>query len=413
MDTGETAKATERGKLPPTERLCLVTICLDEGSATQLRRLVDSIPMVQLRAELQSYPSEEEDLALNWLKDLQPDVLLIDFDQDREKATRAAEAIRNLLSHTAVFASSAVAHPDVIIRAMRCGCSEYLAKPIDRDQLLEALARVGGRRNEKREQKVGQLLAFLGAKGGAGVTTLVAYLAVLLAKTCSRKTLLIDLHPHLGDASLYLGLNKHPYHFHELADNTHRLDDELLQGFLAQHPCGLHVLPAPDGFETTRHLSEEGVSQTLEFLRQRYEFLLVDCPSGLSDQNLAVIHRSDQVYLIAIPEISALRNVVRYLDQLQRLDYPPERVRMVLNRYSKKGSITDMQVEKAIHRSIFWKVPNQYNEVMKSIHNGDPLSQPDSEFMRSLTAWARALGEKPAQNSKKKEGKGILGLWSR
>ncbi|MGH6631376.1 MAG: response regulator, partial [Burkholderiales bacterium] len=107
---------------------------------------MDSTPLAQLAAELQHYLSNEQDsVFVDRLRDLHPDICVIDFDRDREKAGRTAEKIHETLGETAIFAASAESQSDLIIRAMRCGCTEYLIKPVDRDQMLEALARVGGR----------------------------------------------------------------------------------------------------------------------------------------------------------------------------------------------------------------------------------------------------------------------------
>ena len=45
------------------------------------------------------------------------------------------------------------------------------------------MARVGGRRKEKKEQAKAQMLAFVGAKGGCGVTTIVTQLGALLSQS--------------------------------------------------------------------------------------------------------------------------------------------------------------------------------------------------------------------------------------
>jgi len=62
---------------------------------------------------------------------------------------------------------------------------------------LNAVERLAGRRKEKKETYNAQVIAFVGAKGGCGVTTLVTQLGALLAKSYSRKTLIIDLHPDM------------------------------------------------------------------------------------------------------------------------------------------------------------------------------------------------------------------------
>ncbi|PYV29032.1 MAG: hypothetical protein DMG24_00260 [Acidobacteria bacterium] len=127
-----------------------------------------------------------------------------------------------------------------------------------------------------------------------------------------------------------------------------------------------------------------------------------------------MIDQADQLYLVAQPEIPALRNVARYIDQLNRFQYPSDKIRVVINRHSKKGAISDAAIEKAIRKSIYWKVPNQWNEVMKTVNTGNPLSlSPGNEFVRSLTSWAEVVAGRPPVAAKKKEGKGLLGLFGR
>ena len=385
------------------ESLSLVSICMDAEGADELRQLVRSTPSLRLQAEFASYVTED-DSVLELTKGTAPHICLIDFDRDRKSAIVTAERIHERLPHTAIFATSSNSQPDLIIQAMRCGCSEYVVKPVYREQLLEAFARVGGRRREKREQFNGQVLTFLGAKGGSGVTTVVTHLGALLAKSCSRKTLVLDLHPTFGDAALYLGLTKHQYHFCELVENVERLDPELLQSYVLRHSSGLDLLPAPDLSEPAPRISPEAIGQTIEWIRLRYEFVLIDSPPGINEQNLELLCHSEQLHLVTVAEVSAMRNVVRYLDCLQRIDFSQERIRVVLNRHQKRSAITDDEIEKVIRRKIYWKVPNQYNQVIRTINGGDPASQlSNSEVARSLIAWAGQLGNRPGSDVETKK----------
>jgi pilus assembly protein CpaE len=142
-------------------------LCLDADSASQLRSFLDSTPLAQLTAELQHYLADEQDsVFIDRLRDLHPDICIVDFDRDREKAGSTAERIHETLGGTAIFAVSSKSQSDLIIGAMRCGCTEYMIKPMDRDALLEALARVGGKRKDKREQAAGKVWFSWRPKGG-------------------------------------------------------------------------------------------------------------------------------------------------------------------------------------------------------------------------------------------------------
>ncbi|MGA2631476.1 MAG: hypothetical protein ABSG54_14855, partial [Terriglobia bacterium] len=180
-----------------------------------------------------------------------------------------------------------------------------------------------------------------------------------------------------------------------------------------QHSSGLEVLPAPDGVDAPRHVSAEGMQRVMDFLRMQYEYVIVDCFPALDEETMVVIDMAERLFLVATPEIPALRNMARHLEYLGRFDYPPDKVRVVINRHLKGGSITDAQIEKAIQKNIYWKVPNQYAEVIKAINNGDPLSiNPRSDLMRSMVDWAGSLAGRPSAPAKQQE-KGVFGFLGR
>jgi pilus assembly protein CpaE len=320
----------------------------------------------------------------------------------------------------AIFAVSAKADPELIISAMRCGCTEYLLKPLQPERLADSLQKVGARKQEKAGgQQRAQVVSFVGVKGGSGVTAIAIHLATFLARM-GRKTLLIDHHPDLGDAALYLGFSKHRYNFYELINNIHRLDTELLEGFTLRHESGLEMLASAEDFGLTPHVSDQSIQDTIGALKGFYQTIVVDCPPGMSEYNIAAVEQSDRLYLVATPEVPSIRNLVRYLDYLSRCNYPPDKMLVVINRYSKRGGITDQQIEKAIRRRIHLAVPNSYAEVIQAINTGQPvLPNSKSELARVLSRWssdltARGTAADSARaevaGAPQKRGLGILGL---
>ncbi len=398
------------------ETVSVVGVCVDEEMWRLLGLFASSTGLIQLRARVGDYRSAQDpDVLLESLGNPTPDICLVDFDKDRHSAAIVAERIHTGLPETAVFAVSSQTHPEAILEAMRSGCGEYLVKPLDREQLVKAIARIGSRRREKQEQGRAQVLAFMGSKGGCGTTTLATQLGALLASSVSRNSLLLDLHPDFGDAALYLKLTKGRFNFFELLENTERLDADFLQSFVMRHSSGLDLIPAPEGSVASREALPAGaLTHTLNFLRSRYEFILVDLPPALNEENLTVIRDCDQLYLVTVAEVSAVRNVVRQLEYFSGKNILRGKIRIILNRHDKRNVISDAQIEKVLEQEIFWRVPNQYPQVVKTIHEGDPVAQlSSSEVTRNLEQWAESIGKKPGMEGKKKEGKGILGLWSR
>jgi pilus assembly protein CpaE len=395
------------------EPLSLVGIGLDRQTSEALDLFASSTALVRVQRPFDDFHVDDHASVLEWLGEPVPDICLLNFDRDRRSAAMLAEQIRSEAPEVAVFAISSQSQPELIIQAMHSGCREYLLKPLDPEKLVQAVVRVGGRRKEKKETGRAQVLAFSGAKGGCGVTTLVTQMGALLANSGS-STLILDLHPAFGDAALYLGFTRFRYHSFELLQNTDRLDPELLQSFVLHHSSGVDLIPSPTGSEPALEIAPGAVAQTIDFLRPRYDFILVDMPAGLNSHNLELMHACDQAYLVTVAEVAALRNVVHESECLSRSDVPGEKVRVVLNRYHKRSPISDADIEKAIKRKLFWKVPNQYAHVVKTINGGDPISHlSNSDVMRSVQEWAEAINGKPEAEEKNRDSQGILSLFSR
>ena len=166
----------------------------------------------------------------------------------------------------------------------------------------------------------------------------------------------MDQHPALGDVSLYLGLTRRQYSFYELVHNTDRLDNELLQGFVLQHESGVHVLDSPEVIDSFPHASPEAIEHTLSFLAENYQFIIIDCPPGVTDDSAAAIRQSNQLAVVITPELPAVRNALRWVEYLIGLHYPENCIDIVLNRHIKNSTLRDEEIEAALRRPIAVKI---------------------------------------------------------
>lgn len=379
------------GKTGEIARIAITTVGLDAVSYRALTHFIGGIPGATIAGNFDNYSGAEWEIGRTG-EQARTRICFIDYDQNTDHAIRITERLRADHPDIQVFGVSAGYEPERIIVAMRAGCAEYLLKPIQGDRVLEGLARVEAKQREQNRSKVrGKVITLIGAKGGTGVTSLALHLALELTGNRQRRCLLVDQHSALGDASLYLGTGRHQYSFYELANNTDRLDQELLQGFLLQHPSGLHLLDSPETVDAAHKAPPSAVERTLAFLSETYQFVVIDCPPGLTDASLACISQSDQVAIVMTAELPAVRNTVRYVDHLEKLGYNCKNVQIVLNRHSKKGPLSDDRIEKAMNRGISMRVPNNYNEVIRAINSGAPIPSGKSDFGVAMQKWAHDL----------------------
>src|SRR5207247_10750356 len=136
--------------------------------------------------------------------------------------------------------------------------------------------------------------------------------------------------------------------FSDCTLTTQLSEQHLLQSLCLHLTSGIGLTPAPHDTETARQTTPGALSYTLDFVRTRYEFILVDLPPGLNDANLELIRHCDQVNVVTVAEVSALRNVVRQTDYLTRKHITAERIKVVLNRHQNRALITEAQNGKYI-----------------------------------------------------------------
>lgn len=381
-------------KAENSARITVTTVGLDQVSYRALAHFMAGVPGTVMAASLDRYSGAEWEIGRAG-EPGRTRICVVDYDQSSEQAVWITERLKNDHPDIHVFALSANSEPERIIVAMRAGCAEYLLKPIQGDRILEGLARVEAKQKERARSKVrGQVTTLIGAKGGTGVTTLALHLALELAGQPQHKCLLVDQHSASGDASLYLGTGRHQYSFYELASNTDRLDQELLQGFLLHHASGLHLLDSPEAVDAIHNASPSAIERTLAFLSESYPFVVVDCPPGLTEATLACISQSDQIAIVMTAELPAVRNAVRYIEHLERVGYSPKNIHIVLNRHSKRGPLSDERIEKALGRPISLRVPNNYNDVIRAINSGSPIPSGKSDFGAAIQKWARDIASK-------------------
>jgi pilus assembly protein CpaE len=372
-------------------RMKAVSVVIMGPDDSSRREIVDALGRNQATVvrEFGSYPN------LNHLvkaTGLNCDIVMIDLDADPETALDLVENVCARNSSVTVMVYSQVAQPNLLVRCMRAGAREFLVHPISQDSLAEALIRAAARRQELDRQKKlsGQMLAFLGSKGGAGVTTLASNFALALTKESGKKVALIDLNLQLGDVALGLGI-KPRFSVRDALTNSHRLDAEFVSTLLEVHSSGLYVLSAKDEYLPAEAADEGGLEKLLYILQEQFAYLVVDAGSAAAASTLPMAEAADAIFLVTQVDIPSLRNSQRIISHLQSAMPDGHRLEVVANRYDgKKAEISQENIEKTISAPLKWKIPNDYSAVHRSQNTGIPLVSENSAISKVFFHMAKA-----------------------
>ena len=382
--------------------LSVALIGPDEGRRTAVAEALAG-PLCGNRRELNFYPDLEE---AQKLIERSYDVVIIDLDSNPEVALDLVESICANTQAT-VMVYSAGADAELMIRCMRAGAREFLTQPFAPGKLAEALVRASARRTATRAARKadGKMLVFWGAKGGAGVTTLVSTFAIHLARESEKRVLLIDLDLPLGDASLALGVSGQ-YSTIEALQNFHRLDANFLTRLIIQHESGLSVLTSP-GKIVRVDTPKDSIDKLLWVARQEYDYVVIDSGSNMDLIDTALFDLDAVVYLVTDVNIPELRNANRLITEWLATD--GRRLEIVLNRYSNSSlGVDDEHIAKALTRHAQWRIPEDNAAARRMQGTPSTVALTQSPISGILRQMARAAcGLTPVPEKKR----GRLGLF--
>ena len=172
---------------------------------------------------------------------------------------------------------------------------------------------------------------------------------------------------------------------------------------LSKHQTGVHLLSEPKNVEDIEAITPSQVREVIGLLRNMFQYVVVDTEPGYGDRNIAAMDSADMVLLVGIMNLLSIKNLQKSLDVFGRLGYSSEKVRLVVNRRSKKDIISPQDAEKTLNTKVFRQIPNNYAEVTASINRGMPLAAltPNSEISRSFKDLSTAIQAQLAESSVK------------
>jgi len=136
----------------------------------------------------------------------------------------------------------------------------------------------------------------------------------------------------------------------------------------------VHLLSAPPQPEKAEAVTADQIRRILTFLRQHYDYVIVDTPRSFSPSAIAIFEQADLVFIVSTADIPSLRAIQRGIPMLKRvLAKGDEQVRLILNRYDPKDTLSVQDVERSVGLKVFWKISNDYEAVMGSLNVGRPI----------------------------------------
>jgi pilus assembly protein CpaE len=311
-------------------------------------------------------------------------VVVADVDAATESELQALERLMlQIGARPPVVAVTQGFDGGVARRLMQMRVADCLVKPVPPVELVRTCARVAKSASTPAagvETTEAQIFTFLPAVGGAGVTTLAVQTAMLLLNSGARgksTTCLVDLDFQHGACADYLDIEPR-LNLSEIEPRPERLDRQLLEVMISQHPSGLAVVAAPNRPAEMRLFDPDVVTRLLDLVSSHFDYVVFDMPRTWFSWTDSVLLGSDRLFIVSETTVPGLRQAKQLVDAIrERLGDGPH-PHVIINRFVPKlfsPGLRKSDIEAAIGDAFLACIPNDYGLVREAIDRGVPLEE--------------------------------------
>lgn len=219
---------------------------------------------------------------------------------------------------------------------------------------------------------MGEAIVITSGKGGVGKTTTTANIGTALA-LMGKKVCLIDTDIGLRNLDVVMGLeNRIVYDIVDVIEGRCKLQQALIQD---KRFDTLSLLPAAQTSDKSA-VTEEGMLEIVQTLKQDYEYIIIDCPAGIEQGFQNAIVGADKAIVVTTPEKSSVRDADRIIGLLEQTEM--ERPRLVVNRIRqnmlKDGNMLPINDIVNILAFDLLGIVVDSDDVIKASNEGEPVA---------------------------------------
>ena len=207
------------------------------------------------------------------------------------------------------------------------GVSEYIVAPLTPLQVMETISTLY---TDPDSDPVGQVIAFVGSKGGVGSSTVCHNCAWAISEAVQINVVIADFDLPFGTAGL--DFNQDPVQgINEALTAPERLDEVLLDRLLSKCSERLSLFSAPGTLEQVYDLDVPACDLVLDIVRQNVPIVAIDVPHLWTSWAKQVLLQADEIVITAAPDLANLRNTKNLIELLKSSRKHDHLPRIVLN----------------------------------------------------------------------------------
>ncbi|MCC0039582.1 MAG: AAA family ATPase [Brucellaceae bacterium] len=286
---------------------------------------------------------------------------------------------------------------------IRFGVSEYVVAPISLADIVSVIAQIFV---DPEAEPIGKSIAFIGAKGGVGSSTIAHNVAWSVSSLFSSEVVVADLDLAFGTANI--NFDQDPAQgIAEAVFAPERIDEVYLDRLLAQCAEHLSLLAAPSSLDRVYDFEPDAFSQIIDTAQRSAPMIVLDVPHVWTGWTKNTLVQADEIVITATPELANLRNTKNLIDMLVKLRPNDPAPRLIINQAGvpKRPEISAADFAEPLELMPLAVIPFEPQLFGNAANNGRMLGEMDAqnpivgsirEIAHVLTGRAEAKTKKPA-----------------
>jgi len=321
--------------------------------------------LTQAGYAVQVVPTGKEGLIAAWREP--PDIIVTELDLPDINYIELIQKIRKdqRTSRTVLIGFTHLSAPQTTVAGINAGLEHIIIKQTDAvEVLISYLAEEQQSKSTEKSDSVtshlAHVIAFLGAKGGVGTSSICINIAHLISQAVGPgTTVVLDLVLPIGSLCEITGTMGPP----DVVDLTELEPSQLTHEYLREKlltpkAWDFKCIPGASSPDQAERLNADRLGPLLQSLRSTYEYIIVDLGRNLSPLARLVMSVADDLVLVLMPDEECVANTQAIVDYLDSHGIQTDRLRFISNRPLPSDGLTQGTLVDRMGVEMLAAVPN-------------------------------------------------------